>query len=305
MKHLFLVNPAAGKKDRSAFVRALAAEKLGGRGLDYEVYVTRAPMDACEKIRWEAERSEALRVYACGGDGTLNECANGAAKRENVAVTHFPTGTGNDFIKSFGRDAALFSDLDALLEGEVRPLDLIDCNGRYGLGICSVGIDARIGGDVHKYSRIPLIGGATGYVTSLVVNIFKGINQELDISVDGRHYTGPRALLCACNGSFYGGGFNPIPEAEPDDGVIDFLIAERVSRIGFLRMVGRYAKGRYRELKVITRERGRVMELQSREEMAVNVDGEILRDRRVRMEICPGAVNFLFPKGAAFLKKGE
>ena len=214
----------------------------------------------------------------------------------------YPTGTGNDFIKSFGKaDAALFSDLDALLEGEPLPLDLICCNGRYGASICSVGIDARIGGDVHKYSKLPLLGGATGYVTSLVVNIIKGINQVLDIMVDGRCYAGPRALVCACNGSYYGGGFNPIPEAEPDDGRLDVLLVDKVSRIGFLRMVGRYAKGRYKELPVITREAGTEMEICCADELAVNVDGEILRDKQVRMELCPHALSFLFPKGSAFL----
>ena len=304
MKHLFIVNPAAGKKDRSWQIRQLASEKLGRQGLDYEVYVTAGPMDACEKLRAEADKGEALRVYACGGDGTLNECANGAAGRENVALTHFPTGTGNDFIKSFGADAKLFFDLDALLNGEARPLDTICCNGRHGLSICSVGIDARIGGDVHKYSKIPLIGGATGYVTSMLVNLFKGINQELELTVDDRRYTGPRALVCACNGSFYGGGFNPIPEAVPDDGLIDFLIVRPVRRLQFLQLVGKYAKGRYRELShMIEREQGRRMDLRSEEVLAVNIDGEILRDKQVHMEICPGSVNFILPRGAAFLEE--
>ena len=303
MKHLFIVNPVAGKKDRSARIRTLAAEKLGARGLDYEIYVTRAPMDACEKVRAAAAGGERLRIYACGGDGTLNECVNGAVGRDNVELTHFPTGTGNDFIKSFGADAALFFDLEALLDGEALPMDTICCNGRHGVSICSVGIDARIGGDVHKYSKIPLIGGATGYVTSLVVNICKGINQELELSVDGRPYTGPRALVCACNGSYYGGGFHPIPEAEPDDGQIDFLIVKPVSRVQFLRLVGKYAKGRYRELaETVERERGQRMELRSKELLAVNVDGEILWDRQLHMEICPASVNFVLPRGAAFLE---
>ena len=60
---------------------------------DFEIYVTGAPMDAVGKIRDEAGRCADLRVYACGGDGTLNECVNGAAGLPNAAVTHFPCGT--------------------------------------------------------------------------------------------------------------------------------------------------------------------------------------------------------------------
>jgi len=102
MKHLFIVNPVAGGKDRREYVAEQARLALEGSEDAYEVYVTTAPMDACAKIAAEAASGEELRVYACGGDGTLNECVNGAVGRSNVAVTHFPCGTGNDFIKMFG-----------------------------------------------------------------------------------------------------------------------------------------------------------------------------------------------------------
>lgn len=151
MKHLFIVNPVAGGKDRREYVAEQARRALEGSEDAYEVYVTTAPMDACAKIAAEAASGEELRVYACGGDGTLNECVNGAAGRSNVAVTHFPCGTGNDFIKMFGEEKARFSDLADLVRGEVRPFDIIECCGRYALNICSVGIDARIGTEVHQY----------------------------------------------------------------------------------------------------------------------------------------------------------
>ena len=69
----------------------------------------------------------------------------------NVAVTHFPCGTGNDFIKMFGAEKERFFDLAELVRGEVRPFDVMECCGRYAINICSVGIDARIGTEVHQY----------------------------------------------------------------------------------------------------------------------------------------------------------
>ena len=130
MKHLFIVNPIAGGKDKSAEVRAKVESAFRTRADSYEVYVTKAPMDAVDKIRREAASGEELRVYACGGDGTFNECVNGAALLPNVAVCPFPTGTGNDFCRTFGAEQELFRDLDAILDGDVHPIDLIDCNGR-------------------------------------------------------------------------------------------------------------------------------------------------------------------------------
>ena len=126
MKHLFIVNPIAGGKDKSAEVRERVEAAFQTREDSFELYVTKAPMDSVGKIRAEAASGEALRVYACGGDGTFNECVNGAALLENVAVCPFPTGTGNDFCRMFGDEQELFRDLDALLDGTVQPIDLID-----------------------------------------------------------------------------------------------------------------------------------------------------------------------------------
>ena len=74
MKHLFIVNPTAGGKDHTPEVREKVEKLFQNRDGEYEIYVTKAPMDAPEKIRQEAASGRHLRVYACGGDGTFNEC---------------------------------------------------------------------------------------------------------------------------------------------------------------------------------------------------------------------------------------
>ncbi len=301
MKHLFIVNPIAGGTDKTEFVRERAAECFAGRQDEYEIYTTKAPMDARDEIVRRARPGERLRVYACGGDGTLNECVCGAAEAKNVQLTVFPTGTGNDFIKMFGPDSRRFFELRELVDGDIRPIDLIRCNGRPCLNICSVGIDARIGTDVHKYSSLPLIGGATGYVVSTLVNVIKGIKQHVRISCGGTVYDGDLTLACACNGRFYGGGFNPVPEARPDDGLIDFLIVPGVSRAKFIRLVGQYAKGKYASYPQLIRHvRARHMEIESEKEIVINVDGEAMYARRIDISIQPRAVAFIFPSQMAF-----
>ena len=190
MKHLFIVNPVAGGRDQTEAISALVGQVFSGRKGDYEIYTTKAPMDACRKIEYEAALCDELRVYACGGDGTLNECVCGTVGKENVAVTHFPTGTGNDFVKSFGEEHDRFRNLEELIEGEVRKLDVIDCNGRYSINICSVGVDARIAADVHKYGAMPLLGPGSAYITSLIVNLAKGITDRIRVICDGKLYYG-------------------------------------------------------------------------------------------------------------------
>ena len=303
MKHLFIINPAAGgKKGRFAETEREIRRFIEDLDDPSEVYITTAPMDACRKVAEEAVKNDCLYVYACGGDGTLNECVNGAAKRANVAVTHYPSGTGNDFIRMFGKeDMPRFRDLKALSEGNILPLDLIDCNGRYGINICSVGIDARVANDVHKYSTIPIIGGATGYVTSLLINILKGVKQKYLVSIDDETSEKDITLVCACNGRYYGGGFNPVPEAMPDDGILEYLLIKGVSRFKVANIVGRYAKGRFRELEdVITYERGSFLGIESGREFVVNIDGEIISTKKISFKAVPNGINFIVPSGMNF-----
>ncbi len=302
MKHLFIVNPTAGGKDKTEDVRAKVKAAFAGREDRFEIYVTTGPMDATRKIEEAAAKADELRVYACGGDGTFNECVCGAALKTNVAVCPFPTGTGNDFCRMFGEEKELFRDLNALLDGQVHTIDLLECNGRYSANICSVGVDARIGTDVHKYSHIPLIGGATGYVVSAAVNMFKGIATPMEISCDDYKVSGKHTLVCACNGRFYGGGFNPSLDARPDDGIMDVYIVRKVNLVQFAALIGKYANGHADEMPQFIkhiRSRGEVVIRCEKEDVA-QLDGEALRAKVFRFRMIPGGLSLIVPKGMRF-----
>ena len=172
MKHLFIINPAAGSTDRTEAYRKQITAACGSKGLDYRIEVSQAPGDCCRIAREAAESAEEYRIYSCGGDGTLNEVVSGAAGHDNVAITMFAGGSGNDFIRIFS-EIAPFKDLERLLDAEETEFDLMRCNGDVSLNICSVGFDARIGTDVAKYKRLPLIQGFRAYALSTVVNTIK------------------------------------------------------------------------------------------------------------------------------------
>ena len=301
MKHLFIINPTAGGKDRTEEVRALTAE-IFTENEDYELYTTGYAGEAVAAVRAYAQSCDELRVYAVGGDGTLNECVNGAAGLPNVSVTCFPGGTGNDFVRMFGTEKDSFRDLEALVRGEVRPIDLIEVNGRYGINICSVGIDARIGARVHDYTKYPFIGGTKAYVCSLLANIWNGINQPMTINYGSRVLDGDIALVCACNGRYYGGGFNPVPDARPDDGMIDFIIVKDITLPKLPPLLMKYAKGRYKEIaeKYLVHYRGTELSLSSPQELCINIDGEEDRAHELTFRMVPGGLKFIFPSQMAF-----
>ena len=117
MRHVFLINPHAGKQDQTARIRALADRLAAAHNLDCRCLLTDRPGGAEVLSRALAETGEPVRIYACGGDGTVHEAANGIAGFPNAAMTVIPAGTGNDFLKNFGPDAAKFSDPEHLWDG--------------------------------------------------------------------------------------------------------------------------------------------------------------------------------------------
>ena len=303
MIHLFIINPAAGSRDRTEAYREKIKAACESRGLQYEIQVSQAPGDCRRLARAAAETGEAYRIYACGGDGTLNEVADGAAGFENAAVTVFSGGSGNDFVKLFD-DPRAFFDLERLLEAEEVTFDMIAVNDTRALNICSVGLDARIGTDVSRYKRLPLLHGFRAYAASTVVNLCKGISEHYVVEIDGEKIDGKFTFVCACNGRFYGGGFNPVPEADPTDGLLDVLLVDKVSLLQVPGLIGKYKNGRYKELnRVVRHYRTRGLKITCDKEVPVNVDGEAVYAKAVEFSVAPEKLRFFYPRGLSFRVK--
>ena len=297
MKHLFIINPAAGSRNRTEEYRQKITAACDAKGLDYQIEVSQAPGECTRIAREAAQTGEAYRLYACGGDGTLNEVVSGAAGFDNVSVTVFAGGSGNDFVRLFS-ETEPFRDLERLLDCEEATFDLIRCNDDISINICSVGLDARIGTDVSNYKRLPLLHGFRAYAASTVVNVIKGIAEHYVIEINGERIDGKKTLICACNGRFYGGGFNPVPEADPSDGMLEVLVVEKVSRLKVAQVVSNYKKGLYAQYpKLIRHFRTDHVRIICDKPTSINLDGELRTAQVVDFRIAPEKIRFFYPKG--------
>lgn len=306
MKHIFIINPAAGKYDRTEEFSGKIAAACASRGLDYAIHVSEKPGDCRATARRAAESGEEVRLYACGGDGTLNEVVNGAAGFANAAVTHFPGGSGNDTIKIFD-DPAAFTSIERLLDAEEARFDLIRCNGSYALNVLSIGFDARVGTDIARFKRLPLVSGKGAYILSIFSNMLHGLTADYTVTLDsGEVFSGRKTMICVCNGRWYGGGFNPVPEAEPDDGLLDVLVVEKVNLLQVATVVGHYQKGRYADYpSLIYHARCRSLRIECVKESVVNIDGEAAYTTDAKIELIPQAIRFFYPKGLTYHTKNS
>ena len=304
MRHLFIINPAAGSYNQTEDYRKKIADVCEKRGLDYSIRVSGAPGRCCKIAREAAQTGMDYRIYACGGDGTLNEVVNGVAGYDNVAITVFSGGSGNDFARMFSNPAA-FKDLERLLDAEETTMDLIKCNDDYSLNICSVGLDARIGHDVANYKRLPLLSGFRAYAVSTVVNVVKGIHEHYVIEVNGERIDGRHTLICACNGKFYGGGFCPVPTADPTDGKLEVLLIKDVSRLKVAQVVGAYKNGKYANFPDLIRHFSTDhVKIICDKPTGINLDGEKREAEVIDMRIAKEKLRFFYPKGITFKPEG-
>ena len=302
MKHVFIINPNAGKYDSRQRIYDMADALREKHGLDVQCILTKKQGHATELARRLCDSGEELRFYACGGDGTVNEVANGVIGYDNAAMTVIPVGTGNDFLKNFGGAAPLFADAENLWDGPQFPMDAIDVNGRIALTIACSGIDARVAADVHKYSESPLLDGKTSYIASLAVNfLFKGIASHWTVTLDDEVIEDDFSLVSVCNGRYYGGGFMPVAEARMDDGVLNTLVVKKVSRVTFARFVGPYSKGEYSKFPEYAHcSTPQVVHIHSEKpDIVTCLDGECMTNSDVTIRMSDRKLNFFGPAGCS------
>ena len=302
MKHIFIINPTAGKSDSRQRIYDMADSLRTRHDLDVQCILTKRQGHATELAKKLCQTGEELRFYACGGDGTVNEVANGIIGFDNAAMSVIPIGTGNDFLKNFGSDISKFRDAENLWNGPQFPIDAIQVNDRIALTIACSGIDARVANDVHKFSESPILDGKSSYIVALAANfLFKGIGSHWIVTLDDVPMEGDWSLIAVCNGRYYGGGFMPVAEARMDDGVLNTLVVKKVNRRTFLKFVGPYAKGGYAQFPQYAHcSCPKVIRIHSdKPDIVTCLDGECVTNSDVTIKMHDKKLNFFGPEGCS------
>ncbi|MDR1409934.1 MAG: YegS/Rv2252/BmrU family lipid kinase, partial [Oscillospiraceae bacterium] len=250
------------------------------------------------------EPDEYFRFYACGGDGTVYEVANGVYSVPNAEFAVIPLGSGNDFVRVFG-GKAVFLNIENVILGEATEIDCIDCgNGQIAVNQCSMGFDAEACVKQIKYKRNPFLTGETAYIAAMLNRFLTRMGEIFQVEIDGVPYDseGRRFLLCAvANSRWYGGGFMVAPRAMPDDGYLDCMIIKmRENKFQMLRVATLMRKGEHLGFPHSTYIRCKKVRILAQRDSAVNIDGEIDTVRESCFEIREKAIKFVLPLGHTY-----
>lgn len=216
-----------------------AAERAG---ITPTIVITKHAGHAREVALACGSEAEPARLYACGGDGTMNEVLQGAAGRPQLSVGCIPCGSGNDYVRNFGTQSD-FLDLDAQLAALSCPVDLILTPQGYGIDIYAAGIDAQVANGIPKWRRVPLCGGVTAYTLSILEAVCSSFRHRLRVTADHFQSEETYMMLAICNAQMYGGGYRAAPYACMDDGLLDVVLLKPVPRWRLPGLLQAYRKG--------------------------------------------------------------
>ncbi len=307
MKHVFIINPAAGRENSYDKIRkSLEAHEPP---IDFVLYETKGPGDATAYIRtYCRENTEPVRFYACGGDGTLNEVVNGVVGFSHASLTCYPCGSGNDFVKYYGGKEA-FLKLSELVDAEEEYIDLMHVGEHYSINATHFGFDSCVANTMTKVRRKKLIGGKRAYTTGIVVALFKAMKNICRVTVDGECLDPERngkMLLCTiANGQYVGGSYRCAPRSLDNDGLLEVCFVRPVSHLRFLSLMKDYKNGTHLDdpkfEKFVLYRRGKSIRVEAPEGFVYCLDGELITSSDFTVEVAPRAVRFAVPKSAMAL----
>lgn len=308
MKHLIIINGASGQYNSDLVNKINDAFK----GLDYEIYKTTAPKSAILYLKEYLTKNneDTVRVYACGGDGTVNEVVNGIISFKNVELAIYACGTGNDFVKIYGGKEK-FQDFKTLINSKASPIDaskIVSDNLKeplYSINVINFGFDAIVGamGNYYKENGLPESVAKKGigpYDYALKHDAMKhGRFNDIVVYADKEKLNDKQLLLATlAHGQYVGGKFKCAPKSVNNDGLIDVCVIKTMTFLGLGLIIGKYTKGEHlnkKRRKFVYRQ-AKEIEMVSPKDFDVCVDGEMIKGNNFKVSVIPHAIKLVIPK---------
>jgi len=290
---VIVLNPASRNAPPRWRLEA-AARAYATEGWQVDLQATDAPGHAVEIAR-EAAGSGASVVFACGGDGTINEVVNGLAGSDS-ALGVLRGGMGDVFGREVGIPRAPEAALRVLVDGERRRFDLGMANGRYFLMMAGIGFDADV---VRAVPRLPKrLLGSTSYAIWGAWVIARYRSRAVILKVDGEETETRLYWLMLGNTRSYGGIIRIADQGLVDDGRLDAYVFEGRGIGRLARTATRIVRHRLEGAAGVSYRRVEELEVVSAG-LGVQVDGEYIGRTPMLFGVAPAALDVLLPAGHA------
>lgn len=312
MLPLVIVNPKSASGATRSNWSAIASDLRTHFG-PFQVAFTKGPGDGIDLARRSAQDGRRF-IIACGGDGTINEIANGIlTSGADCELGVFPSGTGGDFRRTLGVPSEPRNAARALRDGTTRPIDVgrvkyrnhdgIEEN-RYFLNVSSFGLAASIIGRVKgstalNWLPVDTVRGRASFALSTLQEVVGLGTTNVRVKIDDDEEKPLTTVnFCVANARFFGGGMMIAPEAKIADGFLDVINIGDIKTAKVILNAYTLYRGTHLNLTEVKDRRARrilARPADGNEEVRIEVDGELLGRLPAEYEVVPAALNVRVP----------
>lgn len=318
MKHIFIINPVAGILDKTEQIREVLSKRddveaivFNTEEAGHETSIMKEMLDIFD--------DEPVRIYICGGSGTLSNSVDALdlEDMEHVEIGFYPCGLTNDFLKNFSEQSKKFESIDSLIDSKTRYVDYMRCVAdgdenkvRNELLFVTAGVAANI----ERTSRlIKFLGGVNpkmmyAICTALTMP-FSG-SQDYEVFIDGVDYSRDYKMIYVGNSVCMGGGFVPIKMGiDCQDGFLNVLLVKKIPAFHFVRYLTEFMHGelcakRPNDVEVVSCKEI-TFKRKDNKQMIINADGEIFYHNSIEIKVINGKLKFIVPNDAKFIENPE
>lgn len=271
MKHIFIVNPTSGKKAGKKAANVIR-EEMKQASVAYEVVETEYAGHAKVLAAYYGPQENVI-IYAVGGDGTIWEVINGLP--EGVCMGILPCGTGNDYYRMIYNSNLPFKDLlSQTIQGRIVQVDYGNSDSGCFHNCTTMGLDAQVNQlAIRLFKALPIPRKAV-YGIAALITVLHPKPFQVEITTESQQFVQSVLLAAVMNGKWYGGGFNPTPQANLQDGYFDICLIESLHRFRLLQLLPQYFKGKHTKLKECRMLKAKQVKFHLNQPIAMQMDGE-------------------------------
>ncbi len=280
LPHLIANPQAGGGRGKQVFKRA--CRLLEAAGWEFVPHLTRQPGEA-QRLTSEALAAGSKLVVACGGDGTINEVVNGLrGSQANLGI--IPAGRGNDLARALGISRRVAAACAILQRGRTRRIDTISLGDRLFCVAAGLGLAAQ----VNQLSNQGYRGrGPIPYLLPLRRVLREYPFPQFQLEYDDGSYEGELTLLAVANTLYYGGGMKIAPTAQPDDGLLDICLVEKISKVNILCTLPSLFRGNLLDKPFVKHFRSKSLKVYSPRPLPIFADGEFFQSTPAEFRVNP------------------
>lgn len=290
MKIRFILNPVSGRKTANVEqIRRCVLTYFPGA----DFCQTQGPKHAVQ-LAQQAATQHFDAAVAMGGDGTINEVAQGLVNTQ-TALGIVPRGSGNGFARELGLMGPLNKTLCKLKNATVQPCDVGYANGELFLNLAGVGIEAAIAWQFMEHGKTGK-RGMLPYFTLGAKTFFNYTPHTLQITQNGKTYTLAPLTLVFANNRQYGSNFVIAPHAKIDDGKLEMVCVNNVAKCKLAAALPFFMLGKKPPFGATSYAQTQHTVIESEQEILYHIDGEPRKTaRRLEITLAPGALRLLVP----------